>query len=301
MDRLDEMIVLTTILDADSMSDAARRLRRSPAGVTRSLAALEQRVGTRLIHRSTRQLKPTEAGRLLAARARQLIVDYERAVGGVTERDDAPLQGLLRITAPTLFGRWHIAPLLTRFLDAHRGVRAELVLSNRNLDLVEQGLDMAVRIGRTVEPGMTARRVGRVHVVLSASPAYIAGRGRPRTPKDLSKHDIVLVSEPRSVSAWRFRAAGREKIVRLTPRLMTTDVETALSAARAAGGIVRTLSYQVADDLSSRTLVRLLRDFEPPPLPVHLVVPAAPHVPRLVRAFLDHAAQALEPLRVIRQ
>lgn len=301
MDRLDELIVLTTILDTDSMADAARRLRRSPAGVTRSLAALEHRVGTRLIHRSTRQLKPTEAGRRLAAHARQLIGDYERAVGRAMERDDVPLRGLLRITAPSLFGRWHIAPQLTRFLDAHRGVRAELVLSNRNLDLVEQGLDIGVRIGRTIEPGMTARRVGRVHVVLSASPAYIAARGRPRQPKELSKHDIVLVSEPRAVSAWRFRAAGREKIVRLAPRLMTTDVETALAAARAGAGIVRNLSYQVAEDLSAGTLVRLLRDFEPPPLPIHLVVPAVPHVPRLVLAFLDHLAHALDPLRVIRQ
>ena len=299
MDRIDELVVFATILDAGSLAAAARRLRRSPPAITRSLAALEARVGARLFQRTSRRLTPTAAARRLASRARQLLGDYEQTIAAVEENRDAPLHGLLRVTAPSLFGRWHIAPIVSSFLKAHPGVRAELVLTNRNLDLVEQALDVGIRIGRLTESGLMARRVGQVRPLLSASPDYIARRGRPRTPRDLSKHDIVFISDPPHANEWRFRASGREQIVRLTPRFMVTDVEAAVSAVRAGSGITRTLSYQVADDISSGALVRVLREFELPVWPVHLVFPSARHMPRTVRAFLDVAAPALDALRVI--
>jgi DNA-binding transcriptional LysR family regulator len=300
MDRLDELLVLATIVDAGSLAGAARRLRRSPPAVTRSLAALEERVGVRLIQRTTHQLTPTEPGQRLVTLARHLLTDYEQAVSAVKESKDAPLRGLLRITAPFPFGRFHVAPLVSRFLNANPGVRIELVLSNRNLDLVAEGLDVAVRIGPLSDAGLIARRVGKVSRVLSASPDYIARRGRPRTPKELTKHDIVFVNQPLAPLEWRFRVSGRERVVRLTPRFMVSDVDAALAAVRAGGGICRNLSYQVADDYSSGTLVRLLREFEQPPWPVHLVVPSARHMARTVRAFLDLAAPALAALPVIR-
>ena len=151
--------------------------------MTRSLAALEARVGARLVQRTTRRLMPTAAGRRLASCARQLLADYEQATRTGREEQDAPLDGVLRVTAPSLFGRWHIAPLVSNFLDAHPGVRVELVLTNRNLDLVEEGLDVAVRIGPLTESGLIARRVGQVRWVLFASPDYVARRGRPRDAK----------------------------------------------------------------------------------------------------------------------
>ena len=191
VDRLDELLVLTTILDAGSLAAAARRLRRSPPAMTRSLAALEARVGARLVQRTARRLTPTAAGRRLASCARQLLADYEQATRTGKEEQDAPLDGVLRVTAPSLFGCWHIAPLVWSFLDAHPRIRAELVLTNRNLDLVEEGLDIAVRIGPLTESGLVARHVGQVRWVLFASPDYVARRGRPRTPRDLIKHDIV--------------------------------------------------------------------------------------------------------------
>jgi len=217
------------------------------------------------------------------------------------ENQDAPLNGLLRVTAPSLFGRWHIAPIVSSFLKAHPGVRVELVLTNRNLDLIEGSLDVAVRIGPLTESGLIARRVGKLYRVLFASPDYIARRGRPRTPRDLTKHDIVFVSDPTPSNEWRFRASGRQLVVRLTPRFMVTEVEAALSVVRAGGGIARSLSYQVADDFASGTLVRLLREFELPAWPIHLVVPTARHMPRTVRTFLDLAAPTIDALRVIHE
>jgi DNA-binding transcriptional LysR family regulator len=300
--RLDELLVLTAILDAGSLAAAARRLRRSPPAMTRSLAALEARVGVRLVQRTTRRLTPTAAGLRLASRARQLLADYEQATRSEKEgKKDAPLDGILRITAPSLFGRWHIVPLVASFLDAHPRVRVELVLTNRNLDLVEEGLDAAVRIGPLTESGLVARRVGQVRWVLIASPDYIARRGRPRTPRDLAKHDIVYESHRSSPMEWRFGPSGRGKVVRISPRFMTTEIETVLIAVKAGRGIGRTLSYQVADDFGSGVLVRLLREFEPPPWPVHLVVPTSRYMPRSVRAFLDVAAPALRRLRAIHE
>jgi DNA-binding transcriptional LysR family regulator len=154
MDRFDELLVFTTILEAGSLAAAARRLRRSSPAVTRTLAALEQRVRTRLVERTTRRLSPTEAGRRLSAQARQLLSDYGDALGNVALSRDAPLRGLLRVTAPSLFGRWHIIPLVSTFLDAHPDLRIELVLTNRDLDLVAESLDIAVRTGPLARSGL---------------------------------------------------------------------------------------------------------------------------------------------------
>jgi DNA-binding transcriptional LysR family regulator len=208
---------------------------------------------------------------------------------------------MLRMTAPSLFGRWHIAPLVASFLDAHPHVRVELMLTNRNLDLVEEGIDVAVRIGPLTESGLIARRVGQVRWVLFANPDYVARRGRPRTPRDLVKHDIVYESHRPSPMEWRFGPSGRGNVVRISPRFMTTEIETVLVAVKAGRGIGRTLSYQVAGDFASGGLVRLLREYEPPPWPVHLVVPTSRYMPRSVRAFLDVAAPALSRLRAIHE
>lgn len=299
MDRFDELAVFAAILDAGSLAAAARRLRRSAPAVTRALSALEERVGARLIERTTRRLTPTEAGRRLAARARAILADYGEAVGEASRSPDAPLRGLLRVTAPLAFGRRHVTPLVTGFLDLHPGLRIELVLNDRNLDLVEEGLDVAVRIGALADSSLVARRVGEVRQVLFASPKYLARRGRPRAPKDLSAHDIVFNSSRPAPPEWRFRVGGRDRAVRLSPRLMVTEVEAMLLAVRAGRGIGRALSYQVADDFAAGTLTRLLQKFEPPALPVQLVVPTARHMPPAVRAFLDHAARSLAKLRVI--
>lgn len=262
--------------------------------VSRMLAALEARVGARLIERTTRRLSPTAAGRALAEQARRVLAEYEAAIGQARASETA-LGGTLRITAPRLFGRRHVTPLVSAFLAAHPGLRVELELNDRNVDLLEDGIDVALRIGLLEASSLVRRQVGVVRQLTIASPAYLARRGRPRRPGELAAHDVMLVPGRDGLMEWRFHAGGakRATLVRLAPRLVVNENGAMLSAVRAGHGIGRALSYQVADDIAAGALVRVLVDHEPPPLPVQLVIPSAQHVPPRVRAFLDHAARPL--------
>jgi DNA-binding transcriptional LysR family regulator len=298
MDRIDELDIFVAIVDQGSLAGAARRLRRSAPAVTRALAALEDRIGTRLVERTTRRLSPTAQGRALAERARTILSDYESAVLGAV---DAPISGPLRLTAPVQFGQRHVTPVVTRFLDLHPGISVEMVLNDRNLDLIEEGIDLAVRIGDLPASSLLARRLGQVRRVLVASPHYIAERGMPRRPADLADHDIIFGTSRSGVLEWRFGPTTRGPAVRISPRLLVNEVEAQLRAARASRGIARVLSYQVVDDVAAGTLIRLLPRFEPAPLPVHLVTLGSGHMPPRVRAFLDHAVTELRALEVLRE
>ena len=297
MDRLDELSVFLAILETGSLAAAARRLRRSPPAVTRILAALEDRVGARLIERNTRKLAPTEAGRRLADDARRIVGAYEAAI----EREDSgPLRGALRVTAPVVFGARHIAPIVQRFLDAHPLVTAELVLNDRNLDLVDEAFDLALRIGALADSALVARRVGEVRRVLVASPAYLAARGAPQRPSDLGGHEVVSSTAVREgADEWRFQGPAGVEAVRVRPRISINGIEPCLAVVLAGRGLARPLTYQVADELADGRLVRLLQAYEPPPIPVHLVTPSARLTPPRVRAFLDLAAAELSVLPVI--
>ncbi|MBJ7410633.1 MAG: LysR family transcriptional regulator [Phenylobacterium sp.] len=297
MDRLDELAVFVAVLETGSLAAAARRLRRSPAAVTRTLAALEGRIGARLVERTTRRLAVTEAGRRLADEARTVLAAYEAAMTG---EDDGPLRGMLRISAPLVFGRRHVAPLLARFLDAHPQVAAELVLNDRNLDMIDAGLDVAVRIGALADSSLVARRVGEVRRVVVAAPAYLARCGTPAGPADVGEHDIVYPSTQPGPIEWRFDGPRGSQTVRLRPRLMINAIEPVIAAAVEGRGVTRVFSYQVADELADGRLVRLLAAYEPAPIPVQLVTVSARLAPPRVRAFLDFAAENLSRLPVIR-
>jgi len=298
MDRLDELTALVAILESGSLAAAGRKLRRSPPAMTRLLASLEERVGARLIERTSRRLSATEAGRRLGEQARQLLAGYGEAV---RESAAPEVRGELRLTAPLVFGRRHVTPIVTSFLELYPQIRVELVLNDHTLNLIEEGLDLAVRIGRLGDSSLIARRVGEVRRLVVASPAYLARRGTPRTPADLARHDLVLTSGNPGPLEWRFRRSGRDIVIRPTPRLVVNEVDAMLIAVRAGHGIGRPLSYQVADDLASHSLVRLLPEFEPLPLPVQLVTPSAQRVAPKVRAFADHAARSLATLEVLRR
>jgi DNA-binding transcriptional LysR family regulator len=297
MDRLDELTVFLAIFEAGSLVAASRRLRRSPPAVTRALGALEDRIGLRLFERTTRRLAATEAGRSLAERARTLLADYEAALVGASQ---APVRGVLRITAPVQFGRRHVAPIVSAFLNDYPDIRIELTLNDRNLDLIEEGVDVAVRIGGLPDSTLIARQVGSVRRVVVASPRYLAARGMPRVPSDLAKHDTIFGMARSSAREWRFGKKGRGAVVRLSPRLLVDDVEAQVQAARAGRGVARVLSYQVTEELAAGRLVRLLEDFEPESLPVQLVTLSRVHMTSKVRAFIDTAAKALRRVNVIR-
>lgn len=296
MDRLDELAIFVAVVQHGSLAAAGRKLRRSAPAVTRAIASLEQRFGARLVERTTRRLAPTEAGLRLAERAHLLLTDYQAAV---LDTADTQLTGLLRVTSPVQFGRRHVAPVVMAFLDRYPQMQIEMVLNDRNLDLIDEGLDVAVRIGHLQDSSRVARRLGQVSRVTVASPDYLARRGEPQEPAQLAEHDTIVGTQRASLREWRFGPQENGERVRLTPRLLLNDVETQLLAVRAGKGIARLLSYQVADDLAAGTLVRLLPAFEPLPMPVQLVAQNMQRMPLKVRTFWDYAWQELSQLAQI--
>jgi molybdate transport repressor ModE-like protein len=299
MDRLDELALFAAIVEEGSLAAAARRLGHSAPAVTRALTRLETRLGARLLERTTRRSQPTEAGRRLAEQARRLLTEYEAALNEAAGSAGG-LHGRLRIGAPLVFGRRHLAPLLPGFLTAHPGLRAELTLSDRFADLVEEELDLALRIGSLPASGLHARRVGGVRRILAAAPAYLAAHGTPETPSALAGHAAVL-STGFGARDWRFRLPeGREVTLRPSARLTVNEAEAAITAAEQGLGLVSALSYQLANSLAAGRLVRLLAAYEMPPLPVQFVFPELRLMPARVRAFLDWAAPRLSALPVLR-
>ncbi|KFB89789.1 transcriptional regulator [Serratia grimesii] len=296
MDRLDELAIFVAVIQHGSLAAAGRKLRRSAPAITRAIASLEQRFGARLVERTTRRLAPTEAGLRLVERAHVLLHEYQAAV---LDTVDTQLTGLLRITSPVQFGRKHVAPVVMAFLDHYPQMQIEMVLNDRNLDLIDEGLDVAIRIGHLQDSSRVARRLGQVSRVTVASPAYLARRGEPQEPAQLADHDTIVGTQRASLREWRFGLQENGERVRLTPRLLLNEVETQLLAVRAGKGIARLLSYQVADDLASGTLVRLLPSYEPLPMPVQLVAQNAQRMPLKVRTFWDYAWQALSQLAQI--
>ncbi len=297
MDRLDELAIFVAVVEAGSLIGASRRLRRSPPVVTRALRTLEDRIAVRLVERTTRRLAPTEAGSALAERARTLLADYDAVLDGVAQ---APVRGVLRITAPVQFGRRHVAPVVSAFLNEYPDAQVELTLNDRNLDLIEERLDVAVRIGALADSTLVARQVGNVRRVVVASPEYLARRGVPRTPSDLATHETIFGMARSAAREWRFGSSQRGAVVRLSPRLLVDDVEAQVQAALAGRGVARPLSYQVTAELAAGTLVRILQDFEPEPLPVQLITSSRSHLSPKIRAFLDCAVRAFRDNDVIR-
>ena len=229
----------------------------------------------------------------LLERAQQLLQDYQTVVQDTAE---AQLSGLLRVTSPVQFGRRYVAPVVMAFLDDYPQMQIEMVLNDRNLDLIDEGLDIAVRIGHLQDSSRVARRLGQVSRMTVASPDYLARCGEPRSPAQLAEHATIVGTQRPSLREWRFGPQENCERVRLAPRLLLNDVEAQLLAVRAGKGIARLLSYQVADDLAAGTLVRLLTDHEPLPMPVQLVAQQAQRMPLKVRAFWDYAFERLSAL-----
>lgn len=292
MDRLDAMQALVMTVDRGSLAAAARALGRSPAAVTRAIASLEARVGERLLHRTTRVVKATDAGDRYLAVCRRVLAELAEAELVASGERAAP-RGTLTVTAPVSFGRLHVRPALDAFVAAHDELRARLLLLDRVVHLVDEGIDLAVRIGRLEDSSLVATRVGEVRRVTCASPAYLAAHRGLRSPADLAAHDGVSFSPAAGGDAWAYELDGRARRVAVRPRLSVNTAESAIASAVEGRGVTQVLSYQVERELRDGALVRLLVPFEPAPLPVHVVHAGGPFVPARTRAFRDALVPAL--------
>jgi len=292
MDRLRSMELFAAVAEAGSFAGAARLLHLSPAAVTRAIAALEERLGVRLLNRTTRSLGLTEPGAGYLASVRRVLADLDEAEQVAAGATGTP-QGHLRLTAPATFGRMHLMPVLTDFLREQPRLTATLVTLDRVANLIEEGFDMALRIAQLPDSTIVARRIGTVRRLLVASPNYLGRRGMPRKLSDLAGHDLIAFEDLFDRTEWRFVRDGRTQSVDVRPRVAVNDALAAITAAERGDGITGTLSYTVAAQLTAGSLVTVLDDFSPPPVPVQLVYPQGRLVAPKVRAFVDFAAPRL--------
>lgn len=286
MDRTEEWRAFVQVATQRSFARAAQTLHRSPQAITRAVAALEHRLGTRLLHRTTRSVSLSDAGERYLERARRVVAELDALEAPA---DDRTLRGTLSITAPMLFGQLHVAPVVTSFLARHAEVAARLALTDRVVSLADEAIDLAVRIGTLDDSALIGRVLGHVRWVVVASPAYLDEHGTPRTIDALAKHSCVAFQGPPSLpDRWSFTGGT----VAIAPRLVVNAGQAAIDAALAGLGLVRLLSYQVDRLVAAGRLRVVLASAEPPPLPVHLL--SLPGVTsRLVSAFADHATAQL--------
>ena len=292
MDRLDSMLTLLAAVEAGSLSAASRRLGMPLATVSRKVSELETHLRTRLLVRTSRRLALTDAGRGYVAACRTILENIGEAECAASGEYSAP-RGTLHITAPVVFGRLHVLPIVTAFLAAFHDINIRLVLADRMVNLLEEHADLAVRIGALADSALVATRVGSIRRVTCGSPAYLAAHGAPQHPRDLAAHSCVTFETLMSPTFWSF-TAGRDTVpVTVRSRLVVSTAEAAIDAAIAGTGITRVLSYQVADAVKAGKLVVVLTQYEPPRSPVSLVTNGQGLLPQKLRAFLDFAAPLL--------
>jgi DNA-binding transcriptional LysR family regulator len=292
MNRLESMSILVAVVDAGSLSAAARHLGMPLATVSRKVAELESHLKTRLLHRTTRQLSLTEAGASYVAACRRILEDIGEAERTATGEYAAP-KGELVVTAPVVFGRLHIVPVVADFLAQYPEIDIRLVLTDRVVHMMDEQVDVAVRIGELPDSALMATRVGTVRRVVCASPAYLATHGVPARPRDLSGHNCITFEVLESKRAWVFEAGKSELSVPVHSRLAVNTAEAAIAAAILGVGLIRVLSYQVADAIRDQTLRVVLDTFESAPLPISLVHTGQAPLPLKLRAFLDFVTPRL--------
>ncbi len=296
MDKLRAMSAFVHIVDAGSLTAASARLGTSLASVVRQLAALERALGVRLLNRTTRRIALTDEGREYVERCRRLLAEIDETERMLTDREHSP-SGRIALTAPVMFGRLHVAPVVTDFLVAHPGMRAELMLLDRVVDLLEDGFDLAVRIGRLPESSLVAIALGHTQRVFCASPDYVAEHGMPTRPADLAadagRHQVVGFSGLGTGAEWVFQHDGKTERVMVSERFVTNQVHVALDACAKGLGIGLFLAYQSAALEAAGALVRLLPDWAPPPEPVNLLLPSARLMSPRIRAFVDWSVPRL--------
>jgi DNA-binding transcriptional LysR family regulator len=290
MDRFDALSAFVAVADLKSFAAAARKLGLSASTATRLVAALEERIGLRLLQRTTRSVRLTDAGARYLERARRIMADLEEADGAAQAERSTPT-GRFVVSAPLSFGRLHVSPLMCAYLERYPDIVGALQLTDRMVNLVEDGIDLAVRIGNLPDSSLIARHFGETRRIVVASPLYLAHYGEPRDPAELASHRIIHFAALGGASDWRFARKGRDERTAIAPHYVTNSADAAVWHAARGGGLAMVLAYQAADELRAGRLKIVLRDFEPAPLPIQIVYPAARLLSAKVRAFVDLAAE----------
>lgn len=292
MDKLSAMATFVRIVERGSLTAAAAALDTSLPSVVRTLASLERHLGVRLLNRTTRRIHLTDEGRQYLEHCRVILAAVDESEATLASRKAKP-QGRLAITASVLFGRRYVAPIVSDFIARHPRVYVDLLLLDRVVNLLEEGLDLGVRIGRLADSSLVAIPVGHVRRVVCASPRYLRRHGTPRAPQDLRAHRCVSFAAVTPGSEWHFSTGGRDLAIPVTRVMSCNQVDAALDACAQGLGLGMFLSYQVAPYRASRKLRYVLEDCEPPPLPVQLIYPHAKLLSSTVRAFVDLCVKTL--------
>jgi DNA-binding transcriptional LysR family regulator len=293
VDRIDAMATLIASVDAGSLSGASRALGLPLATVSRRVSDLESHLKMQLLIRTSRRLTLTEAGSAYVAAARRILEEIEEAERTASGEYRAP-RGHLTVTAPIMFGRLHVEPVVLDFLGAYPEISVRLVLADHILNLVDDHVDVAIRVGRLPDSNMVASRLGEIGWVACASPDYLVKRGEPDSVEALADHDCIMFEGLYSNSHWTFGRNHQAREISIQPRLSVNAADAAIAAAIGGAGVTRVLSYQVADAVSEGALKLILRPFEPDPLPVQLLYAGQPLMPLKLRAFLDFAGPRLK-------
>jgi DNA-binding transcriptional LysR family regulator len=292
LDRLHLISVFVAVVDSQGFAGAARKLDLSPPAVTRAINELEKHLGVRLLTRTTRVVRVTAAGASYAEGCRRILADLAEADASASGTHSAP-RGHLTITAPVAFGAMHVTPIIAEYLERYPEVTASCLFVDRIVNMLEEGVDVGVRIGELPDSSMQAIRVGRMHLVVCASPGYLEQHGIPQTPDDLQNHVIIAAADVTSVSEWRFSLKGQPRVYKLQPRLMATSGDTAVSAALSGFGLANVLAYKVAEHVREGRLATVLTEYWPPALPVNVLHREGRHASQRARAFIDLAVERL--------
>jgi DNA-binding transcriptional LysR family regulator len=300
IDNLIDLRVFTRIVATGSLSQAGRELNLSLAAVSKRLAALEDRLGVRLINRTTRRLAVTQEGSDFFARCQRILADLEEAEAAVTTGRESP-KGLLRVTAAVAFGRRRVAPAIVGFADKHPDIQVDLELTDRMVDLVDSGLDVGIRAGALADSSLIARKLVDNHRVVVASPAFLARHGTPRTPADLAHFQCLNFSAIGDI--WPFVGPDGPFQIRIDARLRTNDGEVGHEWALAGAGLVMKSIWDVCDDLAAGRLIRVLPEWQSPAAAIHAVYPTSRHLSAKVRSFVEYLGEhlrAMEPMLIAR-
>jgi DNA-binding transcriptional LysR family regulator len=292
MDQLHLMQVYVAVAEEEGFAAGARKLGLSPPAVTRAIAALEDKLKVKLLNRTTRHVRATESGERYLVDARRILNEVQMANEAAVGINAAP-RGRLAITAPVLFGKMFVMPAIVEYLQLYPDTEIETVFLDRVVNLLEEGVDVGIRIGQLPDSSLRALKVGSIRHILCASPEYIERKGIPKTPNELTKHDSIFSRAVNSNSEWHFGHNNQSQKVRLKPRLMVNTNDAALESAKLGFGITRLLSYQVAHLLASGELKILLENYEPAPSPINIVHREGHLASTKVRAFIDLIANQL--------